>query len=119
MINEKLNYNDIVKKQELTLEERYYIEGFDYGFDNIKIEYLKDLKNNITNGVDGYKTQDEIVSEEVKSATENKVNEVETTKQKIETAKTEIKAEEERKAAEEAAKGLKVGNYTIKYGKKK
>jgi len=47
MINEKLNYNDIVKKQELTLEERYYIEGFDYGFDNIKIEYLKDLKNNI------------------------------------------------------------------------
>ena len=88
---------------------------------SIKVEFtedidIKDLKNNITNGVDGYKTQDEIVSEEVKSATENKVNEVETTKQKIETAKTEIKAEEERKAAEEAAKGLKVGNYTIKYG---
>jgi len=84
----------------------------------------KDLKKNISEGIDGYKTQDKIVTEEIKKATENKVTEVENTKQSIETAKAEVKAEEERKAAEEAKrkeeeeakKGLQVGPYRLKYG---
>lgn len=76
----------------------------------------KELKENISTAVEGYKPQEEIVTEDVKKATENKVTELENTKQKIETAKAEIKADEERKAAEEAAKGLKVGNYHLKYG---
>lgn len=76
----------------------------------------KELKENMTTAVEGYKPQEEIVTEEVKTATESKVTELETNKQKIETTKAEIKADEERKAAEEAAKGLKVGNYHLKYG---
>lgn len=76
----------------------------------------KELKESIVQGVDGYKQQEEIVTEEVKAETETKVTELETTKKSIETAKAEIKAEEERKAAEELAKGLKVGNHTLKYG---
>lgn len=77
----------------------------------------KELKEIIENGIEKYKPQEKIVTEEVKSETEAKVTEMEETKKSIENAKEEIKKEEERKAAEEAAKGLKVGNVTLKYGK--
>ena len=84
----------------------------------------KVIKDAVTATVEGYKTEKQIVTDEVKSNVEEKVSEVETKKEEIKTAQEEKakkeeeerKAEEARKAAEEAAKGLKVGNCTLKYG---
>lgn len=77
----------------------------------------KGLRENIEKGVEEFKKQEEIITDEVKSETESKVKEVEETKKSIEQAKEEVKKEEERKAAEELAKGLTVGSVTLKYGK--
>ena len=84
----------------------------------------KDLKQAVTQTVEGYKTEEQIITQEVETAITEKVTEVENTKQEMEVAKEEKakkeeeerKAEEARKAAEEAAKGIKAGNYTLKYG---
>lgn len=46
MKNKNFDDNKLIYKEELTLEERYYLEGFDYGFDNISIKNLKEFKNN-------------------------------------------------------------------------
>lgn len=101
----------------------------DTGVEEKTFSYSKDMKkadirNTIESEVKDYKTIEETVTEDVKTAVEQKVQEVETKKQQIETAKAEIKADEERKAAEEEAKkaaeeaalGLKVGKYRLKYG---
>lgn len=103
-----LKYDEIFVKPEVEVSEKV-----DF---SINLE-AKELKENIENGIEKYKPQEKIVTEEVKSETEAKVTEMEETKKSIENAKEEIKKEEERKAAEEAAKGLKVGNVTLKYGK--
>ncbi len=85
---------------------------------NTKIDFtenidMKVLKNNITKSVETYKKQEEIITEEIETAIENKIAEIEEIKQQIETAKTEIaqkkaeeqaKAEEEKKKAEEETK---------------
>ena len=80
----------------------------------------KVLKEAVKGAVESYKTEEKIITEEVKTQTEDTVSKLETKKEEIKKAEEEAKrkAEEEaaRKAAEEAAKGLKVGNYTIKYG---
>ena len=80
----------------------------------------KVLKEAVKSAVEGYKPEEKIITEEVKTQTEDTVSKLETKKEEIKKAEEEAKrkAEEEaaRKAAEEAAKGLKVGSYTIKYG---
>ncbi len=101
-------YDEIFVKPEVEVSEKV-----DFSI-NLEVE---DLRENIENGIEKYKPQEKIVTEEVKAETEAKVTEMEETKKSIENAKEEIKKEEERKAAEEAAKGLKVGNVTLKYGK--
>ena len=114
---ETISYN---KQDEYIIDPEIEEKTFDYSKDMNKAE----LRKSVEIGVTDYKTDDENVTEEVKTAVEQKVKEVETKKQQIETAKAEIKADEERKAAEEAARkaaeeaalGLKVGNYRLKYG---
>lgn len=84
----------------------------------------KVIKDAVTSTVSGYKTEEQIVTEDVKSNVEEKVTEIQNKQEEIKTAQEEKakkeeeerKAEEARKAAEEAAKGLKVGNCTLKYG---
>ena len=84
----------------------------------------KVIKDAVTATVEGYRTEEQIVTDDVKSSVEDKVTEVKNKQEEIKTAQEEKakkeeeerKAEEARKAAEEAAKGLKVGNCTLKYG---
>ena len=108
------------KTSEYVIDTGVKNETFSYSKDMEKA----DIRENIESEVKDYKTIDETVTEDVKTAVDQKVQEVETKKQQVETAKAEIKADEERKAAEEAARkaaeeaalGLKVGNYRLKYG---
>lgn len=108
------------KRDEYIIDSGVEEKTFSYSTDMEKA----DIRNNIESEIKDYKTIEENVTEEVKTAVEQKVQEVETKKQQIETAKAEIKADEERKAAEAAAKkaaeeaalGLKVGKYRLKYG---
>ena len=58
----------------------------------------REIKENIKESVKDYKNIDEIITDEVKTGTENKVKEIETKKEEIK------KAEEEKAAAEEAAR---------------
>ena len=66
-----------------------------------KIDYKKDMKDKelktaLTEGANKYKTEDEIITDEIKAETTQKVTEVEQKKQEMETAKAEKeKAEEE------------------------
>lgn len=85
-------------------------------FSNIDDSNLKDIISEIING---YKTEDEIVTEEIKNIVDEKVRQVETTKQKIEDAKEDIekKQEEDRKKAEEEAKKEAEKNETSSSGK--
>ena len=84
----------------------------------------KVIKDAVASTVSGYKTEEQMVTEDVKSNVEEKVTEIQNKQEEIKTAQEEKakkeeeerKAEEARKAAEEAAKGLKVGNCTLKYG---
>ena len=97
-----------------------------------KVEYNKEmtdkeLKKAIVEGVDKYKTEEEMITEEVKNEVINKENEVKEKQKEMKQAEEEkakkeaeekAKAEEEarKKAEEEAAKGLQAGNYRLKYG---
>ena len=79
----------------------------------------KELKETIEEGVDKYKTEEEIITEDTKNKVTNKENEITEKQEEMKQAEEEKeKAEEEarKKAEEEAKKGLKVGNYTLKYG---
>ena len=87
----------------------------------------KELKTAIIEGVDKYKTEEEMITEEVKNEVINKENEVKEKQEEMKKAEEEkakreaeekARAEEEarKKAEEEAAKGLQVGNHTLKYG---
>ncbi len=64
------------------------------------------LKDAIKETIEGYKPEEEIVTDNVKEEVTEKVDEIESTKEEIEEAIEEIekKKEEERKAAEEAKK---------------
>ena len=84
----------------------------------------KELKKSITEEAKNCKNKDEMITEELKNEVTNKEKESKEKVNKIEEEKVKKeeqdkkKAEEEakRKAEEEAAKGLQVGNYTLKYG---
>lgn len=81
-------------------------------------------KEAIENAINGYKTKDEVITDEVKQNVANKEEELKEKQEEMENAKEELekqeeekrKAEEEAKKQEEAKNSLKVGNYTIKYG---
>jgi flagellar basal body-associated protein FliL len=82
---------------------------------------IKSLKNALTETVEEYnKSEDQIITEDVKTEVEEKKTELNNKKEEIKKAEEEAQkaAEEEaaKKAAEEAAKGLQAGNYTLKYG---
>ena len=90
----------------------------------------KTITENIKSSEKEYKDINEIITDDIKTATENKVKEIETKKEEIKVAEEEkakkeaeakAKAEEEarKKAEEEAKKGIKVGNKTVKYGRYK
>ena len=90
----------------------------------------KTITENIKSSEKEYKDINEIITDDIKTSTENKVKEIETTKEEIKVAEEEkakkeaeekARAEEEarKKAEEEAKKGLKVGNKTVKYGRYK
>lgn len=73
---------------------------------SVDLSNINNLKNTIKNTVNSYKTEDEIITDEINNDVTEKVEEVESTKQEIEDAIKEIeqKQEEERKATEEAKK---------------
>lgn len=87
-----------------------------------------EIKNKMKENIAQYNPTNEEISNEIKIATENKITELENKKEQIKLAEEEkakkeaeekAKAEEEArlKAEEEAKKELKVGKYTLKYGK--
>lgn len=91
----------------------------------------KVLKEAVKGAVESYKPEEKIITEEVKTQTEDTVSKLETKKEEIKKAEEEkaqkeaeekAKAEEEaRKKAEEEAKKqtndvIKIGKYTLKYG---
>lgn len=95
-----------------------------------KIEYNfdleeKELKSKITKQVVEYTPVEEIITKETQTEVEKKIEEVEKTKEEMTKAKEEVaKKEAEEKAIKEAeekarqeAEGLKVGSYTLKYGR--
>lgn len=71
----------------------------------------KDLKEKISKVVDNYKTEDKILTDDVKEEVSKKAEETKEKVKKIEEAKEAVNKKEE-----EEAKGVKVGNYTLKYG---
>ena len=75
----------------------------------------KDLKEEITTAVTDYQKETEKLTDKIKEEVSKKVEEVKSKKEEIEKAKEEV--EKKKVAEEEAKKGLKIGNYTIKYGK--
>ncbi len=69
----------------------------------------KNLKISITNIIEKFRNQEELITEEIKKAIENKIAEIEEIKQQIESAKAEIAqkvAEETKKKEEETKKNL-------------
>ena len=79
----------------------------------------KELKETIEEGVNKYKTEEEMITEDTKNEVTNKENEITEKQEEMKQAEEEkAKAEEEarKKAEEEAKKGLKVGSYTLQYG---
>lgn len=79
----------------------------------------KELKETIEEGVNKYKTEEEMITEDTKNEVTNKENEITEKQEEMKQAEEEkAKAEEEarRRAEEEAKKGLKVGSYTLQYG---
>lgn len=90
----------------------------------------KDLKEDLNLANKQYKKLDNIITDDIKTTTKNKLTEIENKKEQIkvaneekakkkaeEDAKRKAEAEAKKKAQEDAAKnGFKVGNYTMKYG---
>lgn len=91
----------------------------------------KVLKKYIKTTIEEYKDQETLATEEIKIAIQNKITELESKKEQIKVAQEEklkkdaeekarIEEENRKKAEEEtqkkASEGLKVGNYTLKYG---
>lgn len=84
----------------------------------------KDLKEAITNQIEEYKPADKVVTKEVETQIEKKVEETSKTKEEMVKAQAEVdkkvaeeKAKKEAEEREKALKaGLKVGSQTLKYG---
>ena len=129
----KLPEYTIGKGEETSVEtvngEKLSISKYDETFikpeveENKKVDFTTDLeekemKEAIEGLVTDYKSEEEIITEEVKQEVAKKETELTEQKDKMQAAEEERKQkeEEERKKAEEAARGLKVGNYTIQYG---
>ena len=127
----------IPKFDEEFIKPEIELEKTDIDLENKDIDE-KELKEKVENAVENYKPQDENISDEVKQNVDNSLQTLETKKEEIKTAEEEkakkeaeekAKAEEEarkkaeeeakRKAEEESKQGLKVGNYTLQYGKYK
>lgn len=107
-------------KKETEFGEKYIeIERPDNKF-SIKANMSdEEIKTELKNAKENYKDKESIITEEVKATTEQKAEEIRQQKEKAQKeAEEKAKAEEEanKKAEEEANKGLKVGNYTLKYG---
>ena len=80
----------------------------------------KELKKEITAGVENYQSQDEIITEKVKDSVEETVKQVDAKQEEMKKAEEEVKKKEEeekaKKEAEELAKGYAIGPYRLKYG---
>ncbi len=79
----------------------------------------KELKETIKEGANKYKTEEEMITEDIKNDVTEKENNVIEKQEEMKQAEEEKKkAEEEarKKAEEEAKKGLKVGSHTLQYG---
>lgn len=133
---------DLPKDEELEETEKLTISKFEETFIIPDFEESKEisidldaskrkLKEAVTESVKEYKSEDEILTENVKETVENKLTELTNKKEKIkkveedkkkqEEEEARLKAEEEnKKKAEETTnkeiEGLKVGSYTLKYG---
>jgi hypothetical protein len=101
-------------------EEKFIVPENVVGSEKVAIDNLRNLRNikeGITTAVTGYKTEEEVTTEEVKENVNEKLEKIEQIKiAKEEAAKKAAEEEEAKKAAEEAAKGLKVGSHRLKYG---
>ena len=109
--------------------EEKFIEVTDYEDTSIEVGELRNinknkLKKELKEAVNKYKKTDEIITEEIKTATENKAKEIEEKQGQIKTAeeeKAQKEAEEKeleakKQAEEEAKKGINVGGTLVKYG---
>ena len=107
-------------KKETEFEEKYIeIETPENKFSIKPNMSDEEIKTELKNAKENYKDKESIITEEVKAITEQKAEEIRQQKEKAQKeAEEKAKAEEEarKKAEEEANKGLKVGNYTLKYG---
>ena len=89
----------------------------------------KELKDAIEEAIEGYKTKEDIETEEVKNQVTSKEEELNNKKKEMEEAKEAVEKKEEeeaakkaaeeaaKKAEEEASKVIQAGKYTLKYGK--
>ncbi len=75
----------------------------------------EDLKKNISTAVKDYKEGSKKLTDEIKEEVSKKVDEIKTKVEEASKAKEEL--EKKKAAEEEAKKGIKIGNYTLKYGK--
>ena len=119
--------------------EEKFVEVENYEDTSVEVGELHNIEENelrkkLKESIKKYKNLEQTVTEEIKTATESKTQEIEEKQAQIKTAEEEKaqkeaeekakaeeeakkKAEEEAKAkAEEEANGFKVGNYTFKYG---
>ena len=109
--------------------EEKFIEVADYEDTSIEVGELRNinknkLKKELKEAVNKYKKTDETITEEIKSATESKVKEIEEKQGQIKTAEEEKaqkeaeekEAEAKKQAEEEAKKGINVGGTLVKYG---
>ncbi len=94
---------------------------------SVDLNNIDGLKETMEETVNGYKQEEDIVTEEVKTEVTGQVEKIESIQQDIKDAQEEIKekeaeekrkAEEAKKKAEEEARnaGAKAGSYTLKYG---
>ncbi len=118
----------ILSKFEETFIEVDNVEDNSVNTDNIHNIDKNELKKSIKTVAKNYKDKNEIITEEIKNKVETKLAEIKQKQEQIKLAEEQkaqkeaeekAKAEEEArlKAEEEAKKGLKVGSYTLKYGR--
>lgn len=118
------SFQFVLDNKEKEFEEKYIeIETPENKFSIKPNMSDEEIKTELKNAKENYKDKENIITEEVKATTEQKAEEMQQEKMVAEEqtkkeTETQTKAEEEtkKKAKEEANKGLKVGNYTLKYG---
>ena len=137
-------YYNMEENEEATVEtvdgETLSISKFDETFikpevnESVEINFNlnmteKELKDAVEEAIEGYKEQEEIITEDVKNQITQKQEELENKEQEMEDAKEAVEKKEEeevakkaaeeaaKKAEEEASKVIQAGKYTLKYGK--